>query len=384
LKATQRCRECDGIQPRDAHECEVCGALLDDFSLLARPEPPGRVPATKGGPTRPGVSLARTGRVPLAKALLRESRFVVGWTIVLLVVLMATSMPLTFAPPNASPDVAIRASLHYVWLPLLLSAVIAWLGGLCFDIVQTLGRKPAWSASLAYYDVLLGVTIPALFVFSSSRSGAIPPSTWSYVPLVSTAGFLMTLALRLLVRGARNPGTARLPALVCCLSALAIAWLLAPLDDTPSQASQFALDHRLKHRAGMANCHPVPLSALPAGLFRNSLTGMVKCHQGGLRGSFLAFHNRRLLDVYASQRENVRERKRGRSARRCRSRSGTFTGSWHHPPNRSYTLGSYACFGRGRHGVIEWQDLPSNLFATVRGGTRPRLYRWWRRQGRSL
>lgn len=399
----RRCRECDGVQPLDARECEVCGADLDGSPFVEeevvriggtrttsteRRESAKRRAAAREAPERELLEekpARPAARIPeLGRALARELRLAIGWTILSLGVLGGASLALTFAPPNADAGASLLASWHYLWQPLLIGAAAAWGAGLCYDLVRAVSGLPAWSAGLSYAEVLLGVAVPGIFILSAARSGAVPPSAWPVVPLASAAGFVATLVARMLLDHVGRPDLAKVAVLVVCASVLGAAWLAAPASDIPSRASQKALDRRIDAAVSMPACSPRPISPLPPSLFRNSLIGIVHCHQGRIQGKFLAFRNNLLLSIYASQKEYAAKSRRGGGAEGCNRRSGVYVGGWFDHWDDSYEIGNLYCYGRGRRATIEWQDPRNSMFASVHGTNRKRLYRWWRRHSFSV
>ncbi len=296
-----------------------------------------------------------------------------------LAVTMGVSLPLTFLPSGADFLTAIAATWHYQWLPAAIGAGVMVLASLAYDGIRAGAGKLAWSEGTLYIDfMLLCLGLPWLFMQSAAQEGSIPPSAWACAPLVVTTAFVLTLGLRLLADRIEQPNQRKLALTFAVIAVLGVAWLVAPRSDVPSVAEQRKVDRRLIAAVPMGHCSRRSIAALPAGLYRNSLDGLVGCHQGRLRGKFMAFRNQQLLDVYVSQRKHAVEgRGDGASADECPNRA-PYSGSWHRNSHPNRTIGSLLCYGSGRHSTLAWEDPRTQLFASITGRSRIRLYRWWR------
>lgn len=141
-----------------------------------------------------------------------------------------------------------------------------------------------------------------------------------------------------------------------------------------------ATDRHLVAAVPIAHCAGRPISALPAGLLRNSLDGLVHCHQSNVTGKFLAFRNRQLLDVYASKKGYALDQRFGGSiGTDCAHTAGVAERTWFDQFDSSYPIGKLTCYGAGREATVEWTDSGSSTLAKVRGQSRGSVYRWWRR-----
>lgn len=388
----QRCGECDGVQPLRARECEICGALLDGSLRVvskpprASPRPRRPVPkAKKAAGPGPGTG-AGAGAKPwvpgwpgaLRQASFRELRLAAGWTLLSGLIYVGAALALTFAENEGTIGPALSAAWHCLRLPLLIALGIGWGAGACYDLAQLPVGRPAWSTGISYREALLGIAAPAVFVFAASQEGAVPPSAWELVPYASAAGFAGTLALKLLDNRLSNGNTVKLAGLATTIAVLGLAWVLAPRSDVPAPSEQLALDHRLEAAIPIRQCSPRPIEELPAGLLGNSLVGLVHCHRGRMRGTFMAFRDSHLLDVYVAHRKYVVDGRSERSSTRCNRRSGSYTGDWFKESRRNHELGAFICFGMGRHwATLQWEDSRSTFFATLSGRGRIALYHWW-------
>lgn len=387
----QRCEECDGVQPLRARECEICGAVLDGslrvVSKSPRAAPRPRRPVPEAEKTRPR---ARAGAAADSKtwapgwpgALRRASlgglRLAAGWTLLSALIYLGAALALTFAENEGTIAPALSAAWYCLRLPLLIGLGIGWGAGACYDLVQLPAGRPAWSGGLSYRETLLGVAAPAVFLFAASQEGAVPPSAWELVPYAAAAGFLATLALKLLDNRLSTGNMVKLASLATTIAVLGLAWVLAPRSDIPTPSEQLALDHRLEAAIPIRQCSARPIEELPAGLLRNSLAGLVHCHRSRMQGTFMAFRDSRLLDVYVAYRKHVVDDRREHSATRCNRRSGSYTGDWFKESRRNQELGAFICFGKGhRRATLQWEDSRSTFFATLSGRGRVGLYHWW-------
>lgn len=316
----------------------------------------------------------------LARSARREVVFVAVWAAAWLLLTIGISIPITFKPPGAGIEPAALAALHYQWRAALVGAVVMLLAGWAYDLVQARSGRMAWSAGdpSSYLDLtVLALGLPGVFMLAANQDHAVPPSAWTAVPLVLMAAFVLTLCLRLLGNWVKEPSRRKAALLLAALGALGLAWLLAPRSDVPSSAEQAKVDRRLIAGVPMPHCASRPIAALPPGLFRNSLDGLVRCHQGGIRGTFIAFSSEQLLEIYVSQREFAVEHRTGSPADSCRQRSGTYVYPWHRESHPKVERGQSFCYGSGRRATIAWSDTRRNLFAAITGRPRARLYHWW-------
>lgn len=364
----------------------MCGADLRAAPLIAGDGEGTRKKTTSRSKRSSKKPAAAAGLhlAGLGHALVRGLRLVSGWTVLSLAVLGIASLALTFAPPNADAGAALLAAWHYLWLSLLIGAAVAWAAGACYDTMRTASRLAPWSTDLSYADALLGIALPGLLVLSASRDGAVPPSAWGLAALASAAGFVATLGIRVALERISRPKRAKLVALGICAAVVGATLLVAPTSDIPSRNAQRSIDRRVSATVRMSACSPRPIAPLPAGLFRNSLTGIVHCHQGRIQGRFLTFHNAQLLAIYVSQKHRAAENHGGHSDRHCQRRSGVYVGSWFDRLHQEGEIGELYCYGRTGGATIEWEDPRSDLFASIHGFGRKRLYRWWRRHSTSI
>lgn len=317
-------------------------------------------------------------RAQLGKTLAREWWFIVIWNFIWVIALMGAALAITFAAPQADLVAAAKASWHYQLKSLIVAAVLVLIASSAYNLFRFRSGKPALAAGSFFGDfLLLGVAIPGVFVYSAARSGSVPPSAWSGAPLAVAAAFLIAVFIRLLIDRISNRDIVKLAVLLVCAGALAMAWFLAPKSDVPSRASQRKTDHRLQAAVPMSHCSLRPIAALPPSLFRNSLDGLLRCHGGSIRAKFMAFRNRELLDVYASQKEHAADRRNEEDAARCYSGSGSYTSTWFKEVHRNHELGPFICYGSGSSAVIQWADWRSNVFVSITGRSRGHLYHWW-------
>lgn len=373
--ATQRCGECDGVQPLRARECEICGAALDGSTLMA--EPPKPLPTWR--PARSSVETPR--RVGLRwRTLLgswrRALALVAGWGLLLAALTMAASLALTFADGAGVLGAGTAAAWRCLRAPLLLSATAALLAAATFDLIQMTRGRPGWSARPR--DLLLTLAVPVLFLVGAAGEGAVPPSAWHWVPWAAATGLVTSLALRLVGDLVASGGLRRLITFVGVAALLGVAWLFAPRNDVPSRAEQVRLDRRLEAAVPLRRCRPRSIGALPDGLLRNSLVGFVHCHRGPMQATFMLFRNASLLDVYVAGRKHEVEGRSEDPAERCDRRRGAYADEWFKEARPNRALGDFLCFGRGRRrSVIQWEDSRSLVFGDIRGRPRLRLYHWW-------
>ncbi len=314
----------------------------------------------------------------LAQSAGREFLLVCAWAAGWLLLTMGVSLPVTFKPPGAGIEPAALATLHYQWLPALIGGGIMLLAGWAYDLFRARSGQMAWSAGSSYLDfILLGLGLPWVFLQAAGQDDAVPPSAWATVPLVVMAAFVLTLCLRLLGERIEEPNRRKLTLLAVGAGALGLAWLTAPRSDVPSDAEQRKVDRRLITAVPMPHCSRRAIAALPPSLFRNSLDGLVRCHQGSIRGTFMAFKNTQLLDIYVSQKEYAVDHRTGELADSCRQRSGTYMYPWHRESHPDIERGQSFCYGTGKRSMIAWSDSRSNLFASITGRSRAHLYRWW-------
>jgi hypothetical protein len=320
-------------------------------------------------------------RAQLGKTLAREWWFIVIWNFLWVIALMGAGLAITFAAPHADLVAAANASWHYQLKSLIVAAVLVLIASAAYNLIRFRSGKPGLAADSFFGDfLLLGVAIPGVFIYSAARSGSAPPSAWSGAPLAVATAFLIAVLIRLLIERISKRDIAKLTVLLVCAGALAMAWFLAPNGDVPSRARQKQTDKYLRAGIPMPHCSSRPIATLPASLFRNSLTGLLHCHRGGIRGTFMAFRNQQLLDIYVSQRQHaVESRQEGAFADQCTNRSSAFSGDWHLNSRPNRAIGSLFCYGSGRHSTLAWEDPRFDLFVSITDRSRSHLYGWWHR-----
>ena len=318
-------------------------------------------------------------RARLGKTVALEWWFLVFWNLVWAVTMMGAALALTFAPSHADLVTALKASWYYQWEPLLIAAVITLIATTIYDFLRIRAGKTALAADSFFVDLLLlGIAIPGVFLYSAARDGSVPPSAWSYAPIATAVAFLIATLFRALNDRITARDMFKLTVLALSAAALGVAWLSAPRSDVPSRVQQRITDRHLRAAVPMRHCGARSITALPAGLFRNSIDGLLHCHSGGIRGTFTAFRNRQLMDVYASQKEYAAKHRREGSASQCYNRYGSYTSTWFKNAHRNRELGQFFCYGTGRMATIAWADWRNNVFGSITGRSRHHLYRWWR------
>lgn len=318
-------------------------------------------------------------RARLTLSARRELGLLAIWVVAWATVTMSASLPLTFLVPEASAGPVLEAAFQYLWKPVLISGVAMLLVGWAYDAFRAARGKMAWSArGTSQLDLFLfTLAVVAIFVYSASREGAVPPSAWPAVPFAVMTSFAVVLVLRLAGERIERQSPRKLVALAGCILTLGIAWLVAPKSDVPSRASQRIVDRHLRAAVPMQHCSSRPIKALPSGLLRNSLDGLVRCHQGGIKGKFLAFGNAHLLAIIESQRKNEIEGRSEDPVEPCYRHSGVYISTWHKGNHTNQHLGGLFCYGHGNGSVLVWSIERSDLLAELTGRPRGRLYHWW-------
>lgn len=318
-------------------------------------------------------------RARLTFAARRELGLLTIWVVAWATVMMSASLPLTFLAPEASAGPVLNAAFQYLWKPVLISGVAMLLVGWAYDAFRAARGKMAWSASgTSQLDLFLfTLAVVGVFVYGASREGAVPPSAWTVAPFAVMTSFVVVLGLRLAAERIRQPSPRKLVALAGFILTLGVAWLVAPKSDVPTRASQRIVNRHLRAAVPMTHCSSRRIEALPVGLLRNSLDGLVRCHQGGIRGKFLAFSNPHLLAIAESQRKNEIEGRSEDPVEPCYRQSGVYVSTWHKGNHTNQHLGGLFCYGHGDGSVLVWTIERSDLLAELTGRPRGRLYHWW-------
>ncbi len=334
---------------------------------------PVSTPRLRPTPTAEPVLAAREGRFG---TVLRELRLVSVWAALSLAVSIGFGLALTFAK-GAEFGTAVAATWHYVWRPTLVGLALAAASGLLFDFEQWRRSGRFWGEAINRgHFMLSGVAVGVAFLIGAASEGAVPPSAWSWLPIVAAIAFAATLVTHLLSARVSSQASS-LVVLAVFAPILAAAWWGAPRDDVPPREDQLALDKRLRAAVPMNNCRPRSTGKLPPGLFANSLDGLLVCRQSGITGRFYAFSNGELLGLHGSQRERRVDSRGESQAEWCRNRRGAYTGSWFKNARPNRPLGRLLCYGKGRRAVLEWEDPRQDLYGQLRGRSRPVLFRWW-------
>jgi hypothetical protein len=305
-----------------------------------------------------------------------------GWVILrggvaCLILSMVLAIAVTF-DVGASFEAELAAAWHFIWLPLLVGTGCAWSGSIVHDALQSSRGHRFWpeTVRLTHFGVVC-VAVGGAFIGGAASEGAIPPSAWSGFPLAICVAFLVTLSASFLITRIANRVPALLAALLICSLAAGVAWAAAPRSDLPSQSDQRTLDHRLAQAVSLRQCHSRSIEKLPPGTLRNSLDGLIFCHNRRIRGKFLAFSNDDLLGLYGSQQERKVEGRSEDPAKWCNNRSGAYTDTWFKQAHPSHAIGRLLCYGRRGKAVLKWEDPRDDLFGIIRGPGRRRNYHWW-------
>ncbi len=320
-----------------------------------------------------------TARARLGTTARREFWLVVLWSVVCAIALLVAAIALTFSPGGTGFGPALAAAWHYLWLPLAIAAGAVFLAAGAFNLYRFAGGRPPLAGGYLGDLVLLAPAVVGLFLFSASRAGSIPPSAWAAAPYAAAAGFISGLLIRVLIDQVTSAGTTRAAAVAVLAALFAAAWLTAPHSDVASAAAQREDGAVLRAAVPFEQCDRRPIAALPAGLLRNSLDAILHCHSGQIEGTVLAFRNRQLFEIYVSQKESTAGHRSGDKVEACFDRGGVYVGTWFKEERPNRELGPLICFGSGRAAKLEWADRRSNVFASITGLPRARLYRWWHR-----
>jgi hypothetical protein len=318
-------------------------------------------------------------RARLTLSARRELGLLAIWVVAWAIVMMSASLPLTFLTSEASAGSVLNAAFQYLWKSVLIGGVAMLCVGWAYDAFRAARGKMAWSAAgTSQIDLFLfTLAVVGVFVYSASREGAVPPSAWTAAPFTVMTSFIVVLGLRLAAERIARPSPRKLVVLLGCIVTLGIAWLVAPKSDIPSRASQRTVDRRLQAAVPMSHCSSRPIGALPVSLLRNSLDGLVRCHQGGIRGKFLAFSNSHLLAISESQRKNEIEGRSEDPVEPCSRHAGVYVSTWHKGNHNNQPQGGLFCYGHGNGSVLVWVIERSDLLAELTGRPRGRLYHWW-------
>ncbi len=324
----------------------------------------------------------RQAMARLGQSLRLEFWRVVGWTLLSLLALTIASLSLTFSPPHADTGDAIAAAFSYLWRPLLIAAGAAWLAGLVYDLASAARGGEGWSSPLLPAHTIMGIAAPAVLIGASVDSDYVPPQVWSLVPYFSAAGFAASLVARYLWYLPGRPEAPRFAGVALCVAVVGAAGIASTLDFLPTEKAEARAAVKLRRQVSMGNCATVPASALPSGLLRNSVDGMMRCRAGGKTGKFYAFSSPALFNLFVSQRAgSVEARAERGSAEFCASGGGAYSSEWWDGSNEDNKAGRLFCYGQGRGSTIEWSDKRVDVYLTVRGRSRQVLYRWWRQNG---
>lgn len=341
--------------------------------VMGSTRPTWPAPARSSPPVRTGGSRMKD----LPSAAVRGGWLILRGAAACLVLSLILAIAVTFNV-GASLGAEFAAAWHLIWLPLLVGAGCAWGGAIVYDALQSTRGHHFWSETvrLTHFG-LVGTAVGGAFIVGAASEGAIPPSAWSGFPLAVWGAFLVTLSASFLVSRVGNRVLALLAALLICSIAAGAAWAAAPRSDLPSQSDERALDGRLAQAVSLGRCHARSIEKLPPGILRNSLNGLIFCHNRHMRGRFLAFSNSDLLGLYGSQQERkVNDRSEG-PANWCYNRAGVYADTWFKEAHPSHAIGRLLCYGRHRRSVLKWEDPRDDLYGIVRGAGRRQNYHWW-------
>ena len=424
----QRCGECDGVQPIDAAQCEVCGAPLDGSLAFdtevpsrrrfERKAPKGRIvkevkaaagppSVTRSSPLTPGsftstppsasssVRISKPSPSPVRDADSAAPR-AVGWALQprLGATLMAGAIgfagvvlagaTLTFKLPHAASGTVLRSTAEALW-PWVLAAIVAgWLITVVSDYLAARACRVAHAPrTRRLWHVALPCLAAAGCVLSATHASGqpyVPPATWPLILAVAVGAYAVAALVHIatVARRARSVTATWTWAAATGASATIVAAWLAPSAYQGPPLAQLASDaHTLSSVAPMDGCQAISVQTDPVLIMRDLVRASVLCKQGNLSGRFIWFRTTGMMHVYASARE--RESNTAFTGEACAT-SRAFLGNWHEDANPSTPLGQLMCI-RGTHSAaIAWDNDVVNVYGIIRApDPMKQLYNWWHR-----
>jgi hypothetical protein len=429
----QRCATCDGIQPVDRKDCEICGEPLRGESVVTvEPATTRRFERERAAPhaDRSGVPSPRAGRRfersgdPARKTVVVGPRFPAGrdpsragpkrtkagakspprdwsWlgarpilssfgravaaTACATATLIALAALLTFRVPGApSGDVA-AAAAEATLVPTIIAGLSWWILALFRRTVRTFGRTPTpliGGGVQLFLAVGAGTTALAALTDGFANS-YVPPRGW----VVALSFAVAVPAVSAVAEGLRYASSARSAGVPLVVGRVGLAALLAATfwsaflasrevdaHTAPSQSDEQALVAAVP----LANCATTSVATPNAPVLTDITRAVVTCREGRLSGTFVWFRSTRDLRMYAG----FRARPRGKRAYQdtgCAS-GPPHLGPWQYQSEPDKRAGQLLCTHNAGVRRIEWSDETNGVYAVVRG-RRPlrRLYRWWGR-----
>jgi hypothetical protein len=313
----------------------------------------------------------------LGSALAHELWIVLLWAALLCAAMFAVSLKLTFVPAGARVAPLVAAAGEYFWKPLAAGVAACLLMGLAFDLLRRARGLEPWSRNIPVWHLLLVLAAPAACIWSFAGDGYVSPESWSYIVASPAIGHASALIARYLLSTPPAAPQAVIGSLLAGATGILLAATAAPSPVLPSLPAQLALDRSLARAVPLKGCRHVPIESHTS-LLRDSLIGDIACRQRGFSGFFMDFHNKALLDLYASQRQAKVRKAARRLVSNCRDGGGTYIGRWHNDSDPSQPIGVLLCYQAKSATTIETSDPRNGIYSIVKHRSRRGLNDWWR------